>query len=304
MKKRIFPLLCVIVLLAALLPVCAAAAPLDPARTCSLPLSYGQDGRGFPNLEVRIYRVAAPQADGTYSLISPYSGYPVKIQGITSQKEWEDVATTLKAFIAADAVAPTRTQKTDSSGNVVFADLKAGLYLVMSSAGENESGIYTFRDFLVYLPTPSSDGTYDYDVEAKPKPGPFTPKTEYQVVKLWKDPGYSGSRPRQVIIDIYKDGKLQESQILNAKNNWAYTWQVPENMDGQWSVAERNTPQGYSVSVSEKNGVFTVTNTRIAPTEAPPKTGDTFPLWPWVLAMCGSGLLLLILGHYHKRKRK
>lgn len=305
MKKRILPLIAACILLISLLPVSAGAiTPLQPEKRCSMTLHYTQEGVGFSNLDISIYRIAGAQTDGSFYLIAPYAGYGIKIHGITTQREWDTVATTVKAFVVADKVPPTRTGRTNSQGTVTFTNLETGLYVVMGVTGENDKGTYEFNTFLVYVPTPNADGTFDYDVEARPKCILHVPNTEYKVVKLWKDVGYTSTRPKQVTVDIYKDGKLEYTEILSAANNWTFTWRVNPDRDGKWTVVEREVPAGYTVTVGESNGVFTVTNTReVHGKEEPPKTGDVFPLWTYVTVMTLSGILLILLGIYRKRKK-
>lgn len=305
MKKRILPLIAIAVLLISMLPVSAGAiTPLDPNKKGSMTLHYNQEGVGLPNLNISIYRVASAQKDGTFHLVAPYTGYGVNIYGITTQKEWDTVASTLKAVIVADKVPATKTGRTNSQGTVTFFNLQTGLYLVMGVTAEKDSGTYEFNTFLVYVPTPNADGTFDYDVEARLKCILHVPNTEYKVVKLWKDVGYTSTRPKQVTVDIYKDGKLEYTEILSAANNWTFTWRVNPDRDGKWTVVERSVPTGYTVTVGESNGVFTVTNTReVHGKEEPPKTGDVFPLWTYVTVMTLSGILLILLGIYRKRKK-
>lgn len=304
MKKRFSGLIFLLVLCWSVLPAKAeAVTPLDPERKCSMTLYYTQDATGFPNLEIQVYRVAEAFPNGTYDLILPFSDYPVNIYGITSQTEWKDVATTLTSYIAANGVKPDRTAKTAADGTVVFSGLETGLYLIQGVTAENDNGIYRFDDFMMYLPTPGEGGDFDYDMEAKPKCSSFIPKTEYKIVKLWKDAGYSKERPKSVSIDILKDGSLYETVTLNSANNWSYSWKVSSDDTGKWTVAERDVSEEYKVTISEKSAVFTITNTRKAPAGQPPKTGDTFAFWPWILTMCLSGSLLLIISVYHKRKK-
>jgi len=304
MRKRIICLFSLIVLCYSLLPVqVSAAAPLEPDHNCSLTLYYTKDGTGFGDLEIQVYRVAEMFSDGTYALIQPFSTYPVNIYGIKSQKEWKDVAATLTAYISAMGVKPDRAGKTAADGTVVFSGLQTGLYLIQGVTAENGKGIYQFEDFMIYLPTPGESGAYDYDMEAKPKCSSFIPKTEYKVVKLWKDTGSAKDRPKSVTIDIRKDGNLYKTVTLHSGNNWSYSWKVSSDDKGKWTVAERDVSEEYTVTISEKSAVFTITNTRKAAPMQPPKTGDTFAFWPWVFTMCISGSLLLILSVYQKRKK-
>lgn len=294
MRKIIIRGLCLLMICGLLLPATARAlTALEPERECSLTLHYRQEGMGFADVPVRIYRVAEAFSDGTFELIDPYSGYPVNIYGITAQTEWQTVATTLTAFIASDNLAPDATAATDENGIAVLSGLETGLYLVSGAVAENEKGTYLFRDFMVYLPTPSEDG-FDYDVEAVPKCGKFTPATEYRVVKLWKDGGNSGKRPASVAVEIREDGVLRETVTLSKENDWTYEWKDTDG-SGVWTVTEKNVPAGYRVSISTNANAFTITNTYPTSPDTP-DTGDTSPLWLYIVIMCFSGFMLMILG--------
>ena len=276
------------------LPVCAAR-----AGACSLTLRYVQDKAGFEGIPVRIYRVAEAQSGGSYGLVAPFDGYPVNINGITSQREWRTVTTTLAAYIAADAPAPTAVGNTDSTGTVVFKGLEAGLYFVEGVTAENANGVYCFDEMMVYLPTPQEDGTYLYDLEAAPKCGNFVPAEEYQVTKLWKDAG--DKRPVSVTVDILLDGVVKEQVTLNAENNWTHSWRaVGEN--GKWTVVERNVPEGYRVTVTANGTAFLVTNVSTTPPVVPP-TGDTASLGFYGILLAVSGLLLVLLSSRHGRRK-
>ena len=197
MRKRLLNLLVLLALVLSMLPAPAmAVTPLNPQQKCSMTLHYVQDNVGFSGLEISIYRVAKANADGTFELTYPYNAWPVDIQGIKSQTEWNVVASTFKSFILRDNVAATRTAKTNPAGTVVFDNLTTGLYLVMGTTAENKNGIYEFNTFMIYVPTPGTDGSFDYDVEAIPKCIKYVPKTEYKVVKLWRDAGYAATRPK------------------------------------------------------------------------------------------------------------
>lgn len=303
MRKRCLPLLCLVLCMVLLRPFgVRAVTPVDPQAEASLTLHYEKDGNTFSHLPIAIYRVAEAFPDGTFELIEPFASYPVNIHGITLQDQWQTVAATLSAYLVADQISPHWEEQTDTEGFVRFENLKTGLYLVREVVGENENGKYLFNTFMVYLPTPQPDGSYNYHVEAKPKCVGFVPKTQYTVTKLWQDSGNPSARPNEVTVDIYRDGVLQETQVLNTGNNWSYTWQVSADDGGQWTVAERSVPEHYRVTIQQNGGVFTVINTRQAQPDIP-QTGDTFAPLPWMLAMCFSGMILLLLGLYSRRRK-
>lgn len=281
--------------------VCAAN-PLDTDAKASLTLHYTKEGIVFPDLKVQIHRVAEAAEDGTFELILPFSSYPVNIHDITEQAQWTNVTTTLSAYIVANQVVPEKVMLTNADGIAQFSDLETGLYLVREAVAEHESGTYLFHAFMIYLPTPLSDGSYNYEVSANPKCASFVPKTQYTVTKLWRDKGNRTQRPKEVVVDIYKDGVLQETQVLSGENNWSYTWCVSGEDHGQWTVVEHEVPDAYKVSIQQNGSVFSIVNTRETEPTPPPQTGDTFSLLPWILAMCISGFALVLLCFYGRRR--
>lgn len=312
MKKYIFLCLALLCLLP-LAPIQTQAAEnLDIYETCSLTLQYKQQDQGLADLEIAIYRVGEVFSSGKYALIAPYDSYPVQIQGVTSTKEWQDIAATLQAYISADQLQPEFIQTTDEEGVAAFTKLNTGLYLVCGVTCETESVACLFDDFLIFLPG-SNETEFIYDVQAQPKFSRFVSTeemAEYSVLKLWKDMDAGIKRPASVQIDILKDGQLQERVDLNEENGWNHTWQAPAGE--LWSVVERQVPEGYTVTVSEEDTTFVVTNTfRKETPDRPevPKTGDTTPILLYVLLICLSGFGLLILGialmrgKRHEKKR-
>lgn len=299
MKKSMLRWLCVLIFCCAVLqPLQTNAAPIKTDSDCTLTLHYTNNGMGFDALDIHIYRVAEAFPDGTFELVAPYASYPVNIHGITSQKEWKDVASTLTAYIAADHVQPYRTGQTNESGTVDFDKLETGLYLVSSVTAEDTNGTWLFSEFMMYLPTPLDDGSFDYDVEAIPKRISFTPQpegTKYTVVKLWKDVGYSEQRPAAVTVDILNHGVVHDTVILSADNNWSYSWTDP-NGGGSWSVVEKDVPDHYMVTITSDETAFVITNTRQSDEPDPPQTGETAPIRLYITIMWISGFMLVIFG--------
>lgn len=304
MKKTILLLLTACLLLAAIPLRSAAVTPVDVNRACSMTLYYARSRKGFEAVAVQGYRVAEVAEDGTYTLTGEFADYPVNIYGITSQTEWKEVTGTLAAYAAADGLEPDLKMQTDSTGTARFTELKTGMYLICAVDVIDGDTMCLFEDFLVCLPAPEEDG-FAYEVSAAPKYDSYSLKpaeVEFQVVKLWKETDGGRNRPASVSVQILKDGAVQSTQTLSAENDWTYRWKAPDD-GSRWQVVERQVPAGYQVIVQSDGRNFAVTNTHVGQQEKPPQTGDTSVLWPYALAMCLSGGLLMVLGMYEKRKR-
>lgn len=305
MKKLLSALSLCIVFLFAVSPLTAyAITPIDPLRDSSLTLHYEYNQTAYEGLTVKSYRIAEVFADGTYALTGAFQSYPVSIYGITSQSEWKIIASTLEAYAIADQIEPTVTAVTDETGTVAFTDILPGMYLTLAIRVERETDITVFESFLSVVPYPSEDGEHNYDVVAHPKCQSFTPtpeEQEHKVVKQWKDNGYTEKRPESVIVDIYKDGVLQSTQSLSAENNWSYHWTSPDD-GSEWKAVEREIPADYTVTVVENGNTIIITNVYKYEPEPPPQTGDTTVMWPYVLSMCISGGIIVVLATWRKRK--
>ncbi len=77
------------------------------------------------------------------------------------------------------------------------------------------------------------------------------------VHKVWADNGYP-DRPESVTVWLLKDGEKAESVILNAENQWTYTW---EELDDRytWTV-EEEVPAGYTASYKTEDNRIFITN--------------------------------------------
>ena len=303
MKKRILLLISLIVICLTLFsPLCVnAATPLDPNAQASLTLHYQKDGMTFADLPVSIYRIAEAFPDGSFRLIEPFASYPINIHHITKQEQWNQVAQTVYAYIVSDQISPDREKVTDENGTVCFTDLDTGLYFVREVVAENTNGTYIFNQFMVYVPTPQPDGTYIYTVVANPKCTNFVPKNQYSVTKLWQDGGNQYLRPKEVTVDIYRDGVLYETQILCADNNWSYTWYVSSEEHSNWTVVERTVTDNYKVTIQQNGSHFSIINTHQTAPDIP-QTGDSSTPMLWILLLCFSGIMLVILGIYSRRR--
>lgn len=94
-------------------------------------------------------------------------------------------------------------------------------------------------------------------------------KNTLTVRKVWVDDGKD--RPDSVTVQLLRDGEVQEEVELSQSNNWAYTWELLD--DGyNWSVVEKDVPDGYEAAYTTSGNITTITNTG--------KTGPIDPVDP------------------------
>ncbi len=303
MKKWIVRLVCVAVLLSLCLPMSVTAA-IEQNHPASLTLVYQHDGVAYEDLEIRIFRVADISDEYDFTLSGQFADYPVQLYHITSQAEWKVICQTLESYIWADGLVPTATAATDEKGTVQFENLTPGMYLTMPITHLGQDFTTEFYGFLTVIPDPVEDGSLNYDVTAYPKSSQYNPgygdSRSLKVVKQWKDSGFEEHRPDSVKVDIYRDGVFVTTVKLSAENNWSYGW-TTEADDAVWTAVERDIPPEYTVTIETKDDTIILTNVRTGEDD-PPKSGDSTVLWPYVLGMCVSGCLIVLLALSRKKK--
>lgn len=97
-------------------------------------------------------------------------------------------------------------------------------------------------------------------------------ESQLSVRKVWSD-GSANHTNDSITVNLLKDGKVEKSQVLNAENNWAYTFdRLAEGHT--WTAEEAAVPAGYTVSYKTEGTETTITNTK---NDTPP-TPQTYPL--------------------------
>ena len=97
-------------------------------------------------------------------------------------------------------------------------------------------------------------------------------ESQLSVRKVWSD-GSANHTNDSITVNLLKDGKVEKSQVLNAENNWAYTFDRLAE-DHTWTAEEAAVPAGYTVSYKTEGTETTITNTK---NDTPP-TPPTYPL--------------------------
>jgi hypothetical protein len=283
-----------------------AVEPILTEKECSLTVSYCCANTAFSGMEVTLYRIAEVSADFQYTLTEPFAASGLILNGIQTTGEWNVVRSTLEAHILANDISPESTATTKEDGQVSFEELPTGLYLAIVGQAAQGDLRCRFDSALIALPGLGADGCWQYQVSVNAKGEVLPPDIsdeEFKVLKLWRGDEHQNNRPQSIEVEIFCNGIPYQTVTLSEENNWVYTWSG--KADGsKWTVVERDIPEGYTVTVEERQTTFVLTNTYL-PTDPgdPPKTGDTVNLLPYILVMVGAGSLLIILGLTGKKLR-
>lgn len=271
-KRRLRQLYIVLVCLAAvvsLLPGNArAASRIDTERPVSLTLHYQKD-QAVSGVKFSLYRVAEVSSAATFRLTGDFADCKVSLDQ-PSSADWRALAETLAAYAARDGLTPLDSGRTDSNGVLRFPNqqetLLPGLYLVVGESHTSGKYTYTPSPFLICLPNldeKTDQWVYDETVNPKytwTKDDEGSDTVNRKVLKAWEDDGNEAMRPREVVVQLLRNGKIWDTVTLNEKNNWRYLWTGLDKGD-IWQVVEKTVPEGYTVSVSQEGITFVVTNT-------------------------------------------
>lgn len=322
MNKRLISICLSLLLVFMLLPVSAlAAGRIDLDQDVGLTITYQDHGTPLSGAVFNIYLVATVNAYGELTVTENFAQFNVQIKG-RDDDAWRALASTLKGYVLRDNISPTDRGKTNDKGVVSFPtagkSLKTGLYLVLGQRHTQNGYRYDPAPFMVMLPglnQENNDWIYNVAVNAKYDSSiiPDTPDDvtiSRKVLKVWEDDGYEKARPKEVMIQLLRDGKVYDTVTLNAANDWRFTWAKLSDRY-TWTVVEKEL-EGYTVEVAREGITFVVTNT-YDPTPTTPSTPDTptFPgkptlpqtgqLWWPVPVMIAVGLLFVIIGLIRRR---
>ena len=99
-------------------------------------------------------------------------------------------------------------------------------------------------------------------------------ESQLTVRKVWSD-GNANHASESITVNLLKDGRVERSQVLNAENGWAYTFD--RLLEGHtWTVEEADVPAGYTVSYRTVGTMTTIINTKKTPSK--PDSDPSYPL--------------------------
>ena len=178
LSKRLAALLLMLCLLAAsALPAFATSANIKlvdasgnaMTGTIRVTLYDSVNDKALSGGQLTLYRVAEVQrknGDLSYEYCGDFYGCGIALGDLTDST----LAEQLLEYMPQSAEGTTKT--IDADGNVTFEDLELGLYLIVQTKAS--SGYEPINAFLVSLPM-AEDGKWNYEVDATPKVGGYTP---------------------------------------------------------------------------------------------------------------------------------
>lgn len=310
-KKRLFQKFQIIITLL----ICIMIFPLQvhadsngyKTETGSLTLHSKSEGKIFS-----LYKVADFSETGKFDNIADWVPEDVTDFESLDSEGWRVLARELAECVNSDKdILPVHQDMTDKNGQILWSGLQKGLYLVIGERIEDEEYIYTSSPSLVTIPNRTEEGVWYNTPEITVKESSVDKyeKNDITVVKIWKDAGLEDSRPKEITVQLLKDGKpYGESAKLNKDNNWQYEWKEL-SARYEWTVKEKDVPKGYTAAVSQDGQKWIITNTADKSTaKSTNASGSKLPqtgqLWWPVPFLALVGIVLYLAGWIFCRKDK
>lgn len=209
----------------------------------------------LPDVGLTIYKVGSVNFDGNvhFVLDEALAAAAIDFDSITTADGWYEAAEKLAAMIVSGSVDVWGMSKSsDAEGNMTFADLAEGMYLVVQTDGNSDVSGVTVSPMLISVPFADQEQGWMYDVQAYPKSVSNPPKhTQIQVTKRIYNVDDNGNViPLETKEDVtykvgvfsdqegtipFRDDYLQDIHINGASSGTATWTDVP---DGTYYVFE------------------------------------------------------------------
>lgn len=242
--------------------------------------------------ELTIYKIADAKEENhnlVFEYVNELSDCKVSLDNLDNDNISEEINKCLNDSIKGISLVT-------EDGKVNFEDLDLGLYLVKQT--NKVEGYSVITPYLVMIPRVIND-EWTYNVTSKPKTD-IIRVIDLKVTKVWNKANSninsSINLPKEIEIELSKNGEVIDTVKLNSANNWEYTWKDLEKSD-MYNVREVNVPKGYTVTYQKEGNLFIVTNTTSLV-----QTGNM----PWLVEIIGGiGLIFIVISLiYNKNEQK
>lgn len=299
-------LLCFATVLALLSVAVSAEVPIESERECSLQIAFTPEDVMASGVKFSAYKVASVTASYEFLVEPKFAEQGItKLLGNPDAESYSLIASTLSGVISSDStIKPDSTAVSDSFGKAYFKNLKIGLYLIIGEVYSGKDAYYTPQNLMISFPERQSNNLWNYDVfaEVKWEKRLKNDPVDLEVQKIWSDSATNLHTNDSITVELYKDAKLYDTQVLSRNNNWNYKW---EKLYGGalWTVKEKDI-KGYTGTVERKGDCFVITNSPKKQITSPSVIPQTGLLWWPVPMLTAVGILFVIIGVYKRKGEK
>lgn len=209
-----------------------------------------------------------------------------------------------------------------SAGEIRYTEAGVYTYTVTETSNNQEGWIYDTAVYTVTVMVTEKDGKLTATISIL-KDGDPAEKIEFvncydrtlppadQTViegrKTWNHGNNpTEKQPDSIIVLVYGDGELVRQQLVTESDGWQYRFELPKYNTTEKEIVytiDETAVDGYDKTIDGYNLINTYRENTSEVPENPSistPTGDTTQIWPWLILMFLSGVVLLIVLK-HKR---
>lgn len=258
-KSKLFSIVvCIITVLSLLSLMIPSKAGAD-SNDKSLTLVCISDDVVLSGMKWKLYKVGERTSNGrNFTQIGDFSAIQVNLRRLDEERV-NEAAQTFKSYAVANQIPPLREGQTNENGEVEFTGLDSGLYLIFGTLLKIDTHYYVPTVALIEIKEDDQNLRYDAYPKFEYEVANEMPR-RYTAYKKWTgDEEYINGRPSQIVVDIFKDEEYCDSVILNAENNWQYSW-IDNYGTSSWIVMEKDIPAQYELNIKVDKSRFILEN--------------------------------------------
>lgn len=297
----------------------------DENATGSIMIDYTYNSDPLDDVEFKVYYVATMTGNEEISLNENFADFPIEFTKLDSMEYWLTVRDNLENYIHCncESIECDMSFVTDGMGQYLLEDLELGLYYIEAEPAVEDNVVFYSEPIMIFVGQYDDEDDkwlYHFDVTPKISVISYDPLIPITVTKVWENSDEEFVKAQEIEVQIYKDGEVYDTVILNEENSWTYTW-YDMDFEAEYGFIETSNFEDYQVDYSHNIYEFTITNTYIGedepdepeeepdepeeepdePEEEIPQTGSNANLIP---IFAGIGLSLIAVGALLKYKGK
>lgn len=235
-----------------LLMLCSMVCTVEAVETGSIYIDYHYEESPLPQVGYQVYQLYKLDTAGNYAPCTQYEDLG-ELEDFVDNDTWLKQTQVAENFINVNGISPDQKGETNEMGRAVIEDLKEGIYLVNFDKKTLEDVSYLADSVMLMVPG-SLENDEEWVQTIIPKVSSYDDPQEAEkqfdifVLKYWREDN-AEVRPQDISIALYKDGKLEDTVVLSASNEWHYHWEDVDP-DATWGVEEVEIPYHYKAEVT------------------------------------------------------
>lgn len=270
---------------------------LDINHKGSITIDYKYKGESLEDVDFDVYRIANVNEDGKFYVVDKFKHFDIDFDNIKELNAWLPLKFNLQNYINLNMIEKEENFITTHEDTYILSGLRVGLYYVEPRIVDDGETDFFADPMLVMIgqanDTEEEHDLYVYHFKIVPKVGGEThdPNPSISVSKKWENMT-GAQKPSQIEVELYKDGTLHDTVVLNSENNWRHEWEYMDP-DARWAVKEKGQLKDFEVNYKKSHYDFTITNTYVGKKTELPDTGISYTN---VALVSAAGVLFILLG--------